>query len=59
MSLDQQTAERRCELIRNGSVHYNFQIILEPQQYYGLAEIAFYLSTYNLEQDLEIDFTGT
>ena len=43
MSLDQQTAERRCELIRNGSVHYNFQIILEPQQYYGLAEIAFYL----------------
>ena len=25
----------------------------------GLAEIAFYLQTYNLEQDLEIDFTGT
>lgn len=43
MSLDQQTAKERAALIRKGTISYNYNIILMATQYYGLAELTFYL----------------
>lgn len=37
MSLDEPTAYERYALIRQGSLTYQFNLILAPTQYYGLA----------------------
>jgi hypothetical protein len=37
MSLTQAMAAARSALIRQGSIQYNYNIILESNQYYGLA----------------------
>lgn len=58
MSLSQQTAIKRAGLIRQGSIQYNFHIILSDTSYNGLAQIVFYLQTLNFKEDLEIDFQG-
>jgi len=47
MSLDQTTASFRADLIRAGNTTYNFNIILDIDQYYGLAELNFYLEHLN------------
>ena len=47
MSLDKTTAEFRTTVVRAGSVSYNFNIIVQPDEYYGLAEISFYLENVN------------
>lgn len=57
MSLDQATAIERSSLLRPGSVSYNYSIILMASQYYGLAELTFYLERIDLEQ-LKLDFTA-
>jgi len=58
MSLDQITAQERASHFRKNTITYNFNIILQSEQYYGLAEIAFYLEDTKFI-DLKLDFTGT
>ena len=57
MSLTQETAEFRASVIRPNSISYNYNLILEPKQYFGLAEISFYLESLNLTE-LTLDFRG-
>lgn len=57
MSLDQVTAEFRYGLIRQGSISYNYNIVLLPDEYYGLAEINFYIQHLNFTE-VKVDFTG-
>lgn len=58
MSLDQATAEARSLLIRADNITYNYNIILQEDQYYGLAELNFYITSLNF-LELKIDFAGT
>ncbi len=58
MSLDQATAEARSLLIRTDSITYNYNIILQEDKYYGLAELNFYINSLNFNE-LKIDFAGT
>jgi len=37
MSLDQNTALQRAAILRKDSISYNFNIILQPSSYFGLA----------------------
>lgn len=57
MSLDQDTANQRKDLIRQGSISYNYNIIVTPTKYYGLAEMNFYIQNLNFTE-LKIDFKG-
>lgn len=57
MSLDQNTANQRAAIIRQNSISYNYNIILQSDKYYGLAEIVFYIDNLNFTI-LPIDFTG-
>ena len=57
MSLDQATAIQRAGIIRPGSINYNYNIIILPTEYYGLAELNFYIDNLNFT-NLKIDFTG-
>ena len=57
MSLDQATAEARALIVRSGSILYNYNIILQNSQYYGLAELTFYIDSLAFT-DLNIDFSG-
>lgn len=57
MSLDQQTAIFRHSVIKAKSVNYNLNFILQDQQYYGLAEISFSLSSVDFPS-LPLDFRG-
>ena len=57
MSLSQITAQQRSQVIRAGSISYNFNIILQPDRFYGLAEITFYLEKNDLPQ-LPLDFSA-
>lgn len=57
MSLDQNTANQRVACIRQNSISYNYNIILQPDKYFGLAEIVFYLDNLSFPI-LSIDFTG-
>lgn len=57
MSLDLETANKRVQIVRQNSITYNFNIIVEAEKYYGLAEIIFYIENLDFEI-LELDFTG-
>jgi aminopeptidase N len=57
MSLDQTTAQFRASVVRQGSISYNFNIILKPDGYHGLAELTFYLEHTNFDH-LPLDFTS-
>lgn len=43
MSLSKITAEERATHFRKDSIIYNLNIIIQPDQYFGLAELSFYL----------------
>lgn len=55
MSLDESTANERYTLIRQGSITYQFSLVLTPTQYYGLAELNFYLENIAFDR-LKVDF---
>lgn len=57
MSLDQDTAVFRSSVIRKQSISYNYSIILQASQYYGLAEISFYIDSLDFST-LPLDFRG-
>jgi aminopeptidase N len=57
MSLEQSTAEFRASVIRADSIHYNFNVILLPEYYHGLAELTFYLENTSDFTALPIDFS--
>lgn len=57
MSLDQDTAQRRASIVDRNSITYNYNIILQPDQYHGLAEVIFYIDSLNF-LSLELDFQG-
>lgn len=51
MSLDQDTAQRRASIVARNSITYNYNIILQPDQY------IFYIDSLNF-LSLELDFQG-
>ena len=59
MSLTQETAARRFQILRHNSITYNFNIIVNRDNYFGLAEIVFYLDNLNFDGPLELDFKGS
>lgn len=57
MSLSEDTAKLRFNIIRPESISYNYHLILNKDGYFGLAEISFYVQSLAFDQ-LPIDFTG-
>ena len=37
MSLDQDTANKRHQILRHNSISYNYNLIIMPDKYFGLA----------------------
>ena len=57
MSLDHSTAIFRSTILKKNSITYSYNIILQPKQYYGLAELNFSLLHINFPS-ITIDFQG-
>lgn len=57
MSLSQDIAKARAAIIRPNSINYNYNIVLNTEDYTGLAQITFYIDNPNFIE-LEIDFSS-